>query len=221
MRKLRVSTRIGGEQGIALVLSLFIMLAMSVVAASLMFLSQTETYSSMNYRMMSQARYGAESGIQMAANYLLNESGAGYIAPVTGGADPIASYNTTVSPVMFNGKPVVLSANVNVASNYPIAAVQAAFNAAAKGTLAEGNTNVAYAPYATLVSMQQILAANSVDGLDHTVQTWQITSDGTISAGSRTATEEVTAILDTQMLSTSSPSLNYAAHLPRRPRAAR
>ena len=45
---------------------------MSVVAASLMFLSQTETYSSMNYRMMSQARYGAESGIQKATNYLLN-----------------------------------------------------------------------------------------------------------------------------------------------------
>ena len=37
-----------------------------------MFLSQTETYASMNYRMMSQARYAAEAGIQKAANYLLN-----------------------------------------------------------------------------------------------------------------------------------------------------
>jgi type II secretory pathway component PulK len=48
------------EKGIALVLSLFLLSAMSVIAASLMFLSQTETYSSMNYRLMSQARYGAE-----------------------------------------------------------------------------------------------------------------------------------------------------------------
>ena len=45
------------ERGIAIVLALFLMSAMSLLAASLMFLSQTETYASMNYRMMSQARY--------------------------------------------------------------------------------------------------------------------------------------------------------------------
>src|SRR5262249_24814110 len=42
------------ERGIALVLALFLMTALSVLGASLMFLSQTETYASMNYRMMSQ-----------------------------------------------------------------------------------------------------------------------------------------------------------------------
>ena len=54
------------ERGIALVLALFLMSALSVLAASLMFLSQTETYASMNYRMMSQARYAAEAGVQKA-----------------------------------------------------------------------------------------------------------------------------------------------------------
>ena len=33
-----------------------------------MFLSQTETYASMNYRLMSLARYGAEAGVEKAAN---------------------------------------------------------------------------------------------------------------------------------------------------------
>ena len=75
------------EKGIALVLSLFLMTAMSVIAASLMFLSQTETYSSMNYRLMSQARYGAESGLQKAANFILYP--ATYVPPRTGGADPM------------------------------------------------------------------------------------------------------------------------------------
>src|SRR5262249_9107698 len=56
------------ERGIALVLALFLMSALSVVGASLMFLSQSETYASMNYRMMSQARYAAEAGVQKAAN---------------------------------------------------------------------------------------------------------------------------------------------------------
>ena len=91
----KTAMRISNEKGIALVLSLFLLTAMSLLGASLMFLSQTETYSSMNYRLMSQARYGAESGIQKAANYVLYS----YTPPVTGGADPIANYNTNVTPV--------------------------------------------------------------------------------------------------------------------------
>ena len=195
------------EKGIALVLSLFLMAAMSVIAASLMFLSQTETYSSMNYRLMSQARYGAEAGIQKAANFLLYP--ATYTAPVTGGADPIANYNTTVSPVTCLagcpniGQPVVLSASAAKASNYPAAAVQAAFSLAAQGTLPAGNTNVGYAPYATLLSMQQI---DVYGGGVQTIQTWQITSVGSITAG-RTAQVEVAATLETPKF----PAQMYAA----------
>jgi hypothetical protein len=193
------------EKGIALVLSLFLMAAMSVIAASLMFLSQTETYSSMNYRLMSQARYGAESGIHKAANYILYT----YTAPVTGGGDPIANYNTNVSPVTCAngcpniGQPVVLSASAAKASNYPVAAVQADFSAAAQGTLPAGNTNVGYAPYATLLSMQQI---DVYGGGVQTIQTWQITSVGSITAG-RTAQVEVTATLETPKF----PAQMYAA----------
>jgi hypothetical protein len=187
--------KIAHEKGIALVLSLFLLSAMSVIAASLMFLSQTETYSSLNYRMMSQARYGAESGVQITANYLLYT----YVAPITGGADPIANYNTNVSPVTCvagcpnPGQPVVLSGNAAKASNYPIAAVQTAFSAAVQGALADGGTNVTYSPYATLVSMQQI----DVYGAGpQTIQTWQITSNASITAG-RTAQVEVSALLET------------------------
>ena len=181
--------RTQNEKGIALVLSLFLLSAMSVIAASLMFLSQTETYSSMNYRLMSQARYGAESGIQKAANHLLYS----YVVPATAGADPIANYNINVSPVTFNNQPVVLSANATKPSNYPVAAVQTAFLAAVQGTLAAGNTTVAYAPYATLLSMQQI---DVYGGGVETIQTWQITSTGSITAG-RTAQVEVSATLET------------------------
>jgi len=196
------------EKGIALVLSLFLLSAMSVIAASLMFLSQTETYSSMNYRLMSQARYGAESGIQKAANHLLYT----YIAPATAGADPIANYNINVSPVRCVagcpsiGQPVVLSANAAIPSNYPVPAVQAAFQAAflgALGTLPAGNTTVTFAPYATLVSMQQI---DVYGGGVQTIQTWQLTSTGTITTG-KTAQVEVSATLETPKF----PAQMYAA----------
>jgi hypothetical protein len=197
--------KISNEKGIALVLSLFLLSAMSVIAASLMFLSQTETYSSMNYRLMSQARYGAESGVQRAANYILYS----YTAPIAAGADPIANYNTNVSPVTCvagcpnPGRPVVLSANATIPANYPIAAIQAAFQAAVQGALPAGNTNVTFEPYATLLSMQQV---DVYGGGVQTIQTWQLTSTGTITAG-KTAQVEVSAILETPKF----PSQMYAA----------
>src|SRR3954470_9509785 len=82
------------ERGIALVLALFLMSAMSVLAASLMFLSQTETYASMNYRMMSQARYAAEGGVHRTANWLASGQ-----YPVPTSID-LASYDRTKSPVV-------------------------------------------------------------------------------------------------------------------------
>src|SRR5262245_32921159 len=177
--------RMANEKGIALVLSLFLLSAMSVIAASLMFLSQTETYSSMNYRLMSQARYGAESGVHKAANFLVYP--ATYTAPKTFGLDPIANYNTNVSPVTCTngcpnlGRPVVLSASAAIPSNYPNAAVQAAFLAALQGSLPAGNTTVAYAPYATLLSMQQIEIYGG-GGVVRTIRTRHITSTRTITA---------------------------------------
>ena len=180
------------EQGIALVLSLFLIAAMSVIGASLMVLSQTETFSSANYRLMSQARYGAESGIQVAVNYLLNT----YTAP--GGsnfADPLSNYDMTVSPVksVANGQPVVLSA-VQANSNYPVPAVATGFSTATTGSLPAGRATITYSPTATLMSMQQI---NTYGGGVKTIQTWQITSDGTISTN-RTSTVQVTATLESQ-----------------------
>ena len=56
-----------------------------------MLLSQTETYSSMNYRLMSQARYGAESGVHKATNYLLYT----YVRPTRRDGAEIRSPTTT------------------------------------------------------------------------------------------------------------------------------
>src|SRR3990170_8002771 len=85
------------ERGMAMILALFLMTALSALGASLMFLSQTETYASMNYRMMSQARYAGEAGVQKAANFLLDS--AQYTIPTNGGADDLAFYTRTNSPV--------------------------------------------------------------------------------------------------------------------------
>jgi hypothetical protein len=155
---------------------------------------------------MSQARYGAESGIQTAANYLMYT----YTPPTAAGTDAIANYNyvgsspvTCAAGCPLIGKPVILSANAAIASNYPIASVQTAFSAAVQGSLASGTTTVNYVQTATLLAMQVI---NVYGGGAKTIQTWQIVSDGSITAG-RTAQVEVTAVIETQP----SPAELYAA----------
>ena len=171
------------ERGIALVLALFLMTALSVLGASLMFLSQTETYASMNYRMMSQARYAAEAGINKGANFLLDT--AQYAVPtVNPGVDPLSAYDTTKSPVRLvaNNLPVVLTAGfTGVVANYPVPAVQNAYNAAGQGTMTIGNaatgalSTLTYKTYATLISMQSFEAYG---GTPDVLQTWEITAEG-------------------------------------------
>ena len=188
-------SRASSERGVALVLSLFLVMAMSVIAASVMFMAQTETYGTMNYRMMSQARYAAESGVHKTVNYLLNDYAA--VKPGTAG-DPLTNYNMKVSPVTYNGQAVVLS-TVSTETNYPIAAVKTAFSAAAQGTLAAGTTSVQYRASAALMSMQ-LTESNEV------VQRWVITGVGSV-GGARPATEEVNATLETQIV----PTHGYSA----------
>jgi hypothetical protein len=168
----------------ALVLSLLLTMTLSLAIASMLVMAQTETLSTTNYRLMSQARYGAESGVQITVNHLLNT----YTPPpgVSNG-DPITAYNTTVSPVTYNGNPVILSANANVTSNYPAAGVQTAFLNALQGSLPSGTTTVNFAPYARLLAMQQV---PTYGGTTATLQTWEIVSTGTIPW--RAATVEVT-----------------------------
>ena len=187
------------QKGYALVLALLLVLVLSVMGTFLMFLSQSETWSSMNYRMMSQARYGAESGLSAAADFIVSK----YTAPTAGGADSLGNYNTNVSPVTYNGQPVVLS-SISGKSNYPVGSVVSAFRDALTnpGNLVAGNTTVNYSATATLLSMGTV---NSY-GNTLTVQMWQITADGTID-GVRNSEEEVTAIMEQQV----TPATVYAA----------
>ncbi len=187
------------EKGVALMLTLILLLVLSVMAVSLMFLSQTETWSSMNYRLMSQARYGAEAGLNKAANYLLYT-----YTPPGGAGDPLSNYTMTGSPVTYSGNPVVLSANSAVPSNYPVSSVQSSFSDAGQGSLTAGNTTVNYAAYATPLFMEQVPVYGSATPV--TIQTWLITSDGSIS-GLRNAQVEVSAIMERQV----TPVFNYVA----------
>jgi len=189
------------EKGIAMILALFMVMVLSVLSSSLMFVSQTETWSSQNYRMASQARYAAESGMHLASNYLMFT----YAPPSTGGADDIVNYDITTSPVMFGGAPVVLSSNPDVASNYPAAAVAADFTANVVGNVTLNDIPVAFNATATLLAMQEIVDAAT--GGNVTLQTWQIDGEGGIT-GARSSEVSVSVVLERQPF----PMYSYAAY---------
>jgi hypothetical protein len=115
------------EKGVALVITLFLMASLSALAVSLMFLSQTETSASRNYKTMSQARYAGEAGIHKSLNYLMSDAFLNTI-PTT-----ITSLTPGTYPVQYLGNDVVLTSDV-LTSNYPDNTVKAAFAALFSGT---------------------------------------------------------------------------------------
>ncbi len=194
------------ERGVALIMAIILVLLMSVMAVSLTFIARAETWSSMNYRLLSQARDAAEGGIDTTANYLMIT----YSLPGTVG-DPLTGYNMNVTPVQSpsgntSGHDVILSAISGTSSNYPISSVQSAFNAngAGKGSFSAGTTTLNYATSAKLLSMQTITPFGSPTAV--TIPSWEITSAATV-AGVQTAAEQVTAVLERNIV----PTFTYAA----------
>ena len=200
------------QKGMALIFVMILLFVLSVMAASLMFLAQTETWSSMNYRLMTQARYGAEAGAEKAINFLLNS----YTTPTATGTDQISSYHivnwSSNNPVSLDGdqvgvtyssNPVVLS-SVTSQANYPVASVQTAFKNATQGSLTAGNTTINYTAHAVLLSMNAVTPFGSTTLTG--VQTWKITGDASVS-GAINSQVEVSTVIERQVF----PRFSYAA----------
>ena len=187
------------EHGVALVITLFLMAALSALAVSLMFLSQTETSASRNYKTMSQARYAGEAGVHKAMNYLMSDAYTTTLAGTYG------SLTTGVYPVQWNGADVTLNPTTSGTPTYPNSTVRAVYAAMFSGTandLPAGSANLKYTATAKLLSMQPV---NVYGSNTKYIQTWQITATGTVQ-GPLPATVDVTAILERDI----APAQTYA-----------
>ena len=168
------------ERGIALVIVILTLFVLTTLAAAVIFVTQSEIWTSGNYKLAMQARYAAEAGSQRAANWLVHD----YTPPAS-----LDSYDITKSPVQYEGMPVVLSASADVPSNYPDAEVQEAFQTALMDQPLPGlGTSATTTVTATLTSMRP--ANVFLSPSNKFIQTWQITSQGSI-AGIRNAQVEV------------------------------
>ena len=182
-------------------MALLLVLAISILTSGLAVVAGSEALSSLSYTAMTQVRYGAESGIHSAANHLL----FAYAPPAAANPiDPIASYDMTVSPVRYNGLPVVLSSDPAVPSNYPSGAVVDAFAAAARGSLDVNSARVEYTSRATLISMR--VMTDYYTKLPVTLQTWEVVGAGRV-AGAGASLVEVSSVVERQAV----PVFGYAA----------
>ena len=189
------------ERGMAMIVVLFMVLILSVLGSSLMFVSRTETMSSLNYKTMSQVRYGAEAGVHGAINHLLWT----YTPPASTGSDPLVNYDLSKYPVEYDGAPVVLSSDGDFAAHYPISSVQDAFLAASQGSLNVNVGSVSYASRATLLAMRTI-PHPFIPGSEITLQRWHVTGTGRV-PGAGAAAIEVSAIVERPAV----PVFAYAA----------
>lgn len=179
-----------------MVLSLLFMLLLSALGTAMLVLSRSETLSSVNYRMMTQARFGAESGVHKAAHFLLNN----YTVPGPSvPSDPLTNYDTSLTPVTYGGQPVVLSSLSGVTSNYPVAGAISSFATATTGSLQVGDATVLYTASATLLSMRSAIPYASSTPV--TLQTWRLTARGNIQ-GARAAEVEVSAVIERKAVPT-------------------
>lgn len=202
-----MSMKRNNEKGSALIFALILLLVLSAMAGSLMFLSNSETFASMNYRMMTEARYGAEAGVHAAANFIMNT----YVPPTTCPGCNFNGFVTNVYPVTdANNNPIYLSTLNTQQSNYPNGQMVSAFQNAmnANQPLQHGGMNgantVTYSASAQLMSMVSILPFGTTTPV--TVQTWQITAHGDI-ANVQNGEAEVVTTLERYI----SPAFAYAA----------
>ena len=190
------------QKGAALLFAMIFVLVLTIMGISLMFLSQSETWASMNYRLMTQSRYGAEAGLHAAANYLMNT----YVPPNDTGADVLTSYNYAVSPVLSGGTPVVLGPTMNgLSGNYPVSGVQSNFGAATGSYITAGSNTINYSTNAELLSMRKV--KHCTTDLTLVAQLWKLTSHGDI-GGVRNSEVEVSALLESHVV----PCFNYAGY---------
>jgi hypothetical protein len=198
-----------GERGAALILAMILIAVISVMAASMIALSNTESWSTANYRMTSQARDGAEAAVYRAAHFLAEQPQSAtftYSTPaaVTAFESSGATYPVKVGPGP-NGPNVLLLGGGNLtnppsgSAAYPTAGAGIQANVASnfathvQGTLPTGENPIRFSAWAELLSIRTVTGFAG----DFALEQWKITGEGRIgSANSEGATVQVSTVMD-------------------------
>lgn len=159
------------NRGVALIVALVVLLLLSSLAAAILFVVQTQAWSSNNFRLSAKGRFLADMAVQASMNWFSNSyAGVASFSP---------AYATSPNGVEWKGAPVVLSGIDGQASNFPSSAEAASFSAALQDkSVAIAGLVGSYSASATLLSWQAMTIPFSLQPSQ--LETWQITAQGKI-----------------------------------------
>lgn len=181
-------TQRSGERGVALVLVLLMAVILSLISGGLIFIAQTDTQISANYKYANEAFHAADAGVQRAVSWL-NDS-TQYTPHL-----PVTDYTTAAYPVQYANQNVILGGQTGTSSNYPDSTVANAFTAALhnQSLTADSNNAGAYSVNATLL---KAASAKKMFGGLGSVERWRLDTAGFWGAGNSLATTRVAAIVE-------------------------
>jgi Tfp pilus assembly protein PilX len=189
------------ERGIAMIVAMLSLLILSTLGASIIFMTQNEIWTAGNYKLLTQSRYAAETGLQNTADWIINT----YPVPTT-----FTSFDMTTSPThSAGGSNIVLSAMngdtwTGWDANYPTSSVQTAFNAAFNAQPVTGmGITATYSVKARLHSMKTV---RTIGDVITPIQVWEVRSRGDVDSA-RDARVELKALVENIAL----PTFGYAA----------
>ena len=188
------------EEGVALILAMLVILVLTVLAASIVFVTQSQVWTSYNYRLTTQCRYAAEGGVHATMNWLQTT----YVPPTI----PFpAAFDVSKYPVQYNNKPVVLSGDPTV-FNYPdpLGTIQPAYKAALYQKPVNPITSLTYSTSATLMAMTPLTGA--FPGVSASaIQIWQVTSVGNFAGAVRNAQVQLVVTYEKMLVSATANAL--------------
>jgi Tfp pilus assembly protein PilX len=201
------------EAGVALIIALLILLVISMLAAGVIFSTQSEVWASANYRNVTQARYVAEAGAQQAANWIIQN----WTPPSN--FTTTTAFNLSVFPAMYVGgstpsKIVFSSSNISgITDTYTniSSSLDSSFQTNLSGIsspFASENANANFSVAAQLLSATQV----TVGGGPQWLTKWKIISQGSVGQIQPAKVQVVEIMADVPTASSSSqtiPNFNY------------
>jgi len=207
------------ERGIALIMALLCMIVISILAAAIIFTTQTEVRTSANYRYTTEARYVAEAGAQQAIKWIVQN----WTPPAN--FTNTSQFNLSVFPSLYVGgstpQKIVFAAGSGLGTiTDTYSSIDNTLDTNFKNNLVNVsspfssiNANASFNVAAQLLSATQVTVAGGSQWLTK----WKIISQGTVgpgyNSGNGLAKVQVVEIMaDVPTSSTSSttvPSFNY------------
>jgi hypothetical protein len=201
------------QKGAALIIALLCLLIISALAAGIMVSTQSEMWTSSNYRQVNQARYVAEAGAQQVVNWIADRGTNNTLLP-WGSSLVATGYNLNNYPVVDNsGNYVVLAPTASsgyqinkISPSYPSTTLSDFTNSLVNQTVSGGGVTGSFSAVAQLLSARLTCGGASAQWLTD----WKVISQATVNQAKVQVVEVVSKVqVGSSSCSASSNSFSF------------